>query len=502
MLDVSKETNIRFLRAAVKHLQERLLVEERTNLALTAAKVFDEELCHRLADELLVLRKRFFVGGRERSPRTGSNRRRRGRKRLPHNQPPVEAAGAGPVELEVEEVVHAGEVPTCSCAQSMTPMTNGFEESCEIHVTERKYTLRRHKRQKYVCRACDKIVTADGPVKLTPGGLFSIQMATQVVDDKFSQHLPLNRQAEQMARSGLAVGTKTLYGLTAHLAARLGGVPGMIRAEILARPYVGIDESPVKLLADNQMGYVWSISNNHGAYYQYEPSRSGKVADEMLRGYSGVVMSDGFAGYNFLNKRAGIVHVSCWAHVRRGFFEAKAKYPEAKVVVDLIDELYDIEHEADDFAQLSALRRDRSAAVVAKLDAYLDSRRGKFLASSGFGKAVNYYDERRAGLQYFLSNANSPLDNNGAERAQRDPVMGRNNFLGFRTINGADVAMTFYTIVKTCKMLGVPPKAYMLLMATRAAKGDVVVTPYKWALELATTAQEQHKASDRVALHS
>lgn len=502
MLDVSKETNIRFLRAAVKHLQERLLVEERTKLALIAAKVFDEELCQKLADELLVLRKRFFVGGRERSPRTGSDRRRGGRKRLPHNQPPIESTNAAPIELEVEEIVYPGEAPTCSCAQSMTPMTNGFEESCEIHVTERKYTLRRHKRQKYVCRACNKFVAADGPAKLTPGGLFSIQMATQVADDKFSQHLPLNRQAEQMARSGLIVGTKTLYGLTAHLAARLETVPGMIRNEILTRPYIGIDESPVKLLADNQMGYVWSISNNHGAYYQYEPSRSGKVADEMLRGYIGIVMSDGFAGYNFLDRRPGIVHVSCWAHVRRGFFEAKAKYPEANVVVDLIDELYDIEHEAADFAELGTLRRSRSAAVVARLDAYLDSRRGKFLDSSGFGKAVNYYDDRRSGLQYFLTDANSPLDNNGAERAQRDPVMGRNNFLGFRTINGADVAMTFYTIVKTCKMLGVPPKAYMLMMATRAAKGEVVVTPYKWAIELAETAQQNLKASERVAMTS
>ena len=109
-----------------------------------------------------------------------------------------------------------------------------------------------------------------------------------------------------------------------------------------------------------ESGYVWSISNNYGAYYQYEPRRSGKVADEMLRGYRGIVMSDGFAGYNFLDRRPGVTLVSCWAHVRRGFFEAKAKYPEANKVVDFIDALYDVEREASDFAELGALRRDRS----------------------------------------------------------------------------------------------------------------------------------------------
>jgi transposase len=491
LLDVSKETNVRFLRAAVKHLQEQLLIEKRTVLALRAAKAIDEELCQKLSDELLVLRKRFFVGGRETTTRNGSDRRRAGRRRLPHNQPPSLAPNLAPVELETDEVVHAGDSPTCACcAGVMAPMTGGFEESCEIDVTERKYTLRRHKRQKYVCRGCNKIVAAEGPAKLTPGGLFSIQMAAQVADDKFSQHLPLNRQAEQMARLGLDVGTKTLYGLTEHLAARLADVPGMIRGEILAGPCVGIDESPVKLLADDQQGYVWSISNNVGAYYQWEPTRSGKVADEMLSGYEGIVMTDGFAGYNFLDKRPGVVLVACWAHVRRGFFEAKAKYPEASAVVDLIDELYDVEREADDFEHLAELRLGRSVAIVARLDAYLDSRRGRFLASSGFGKAVTYYDERRERLHRFLKDPHAPLDNNGAERAQRDPVMGRKNFQGFRTINGADTGMTLYTIIRTCKHLSLPAKSYMVVMATRAAKGERVVTPYQWAKELAAEGLE------------
>jgi transposase len=267
MYDASKETNLRFLREAVKHLQERLLVEIRTNLALRSAKAYDEELCRQLSDELLVLKTRFFVGGREQGSRSGGKRRKAAeRRRLPHNQPPVEAEAAeAAIELDCEETVHVGEAPTCDCSASMAPMTGGFEESCEIDVTERKYTIRRHKRQKYLCRACNKIVAAEGPPKLTPGAQFSIQMAAQVADDKFSQHLPLNRQAEQMARCGLVVGTKTLYGLTEHLAARLAGVPGMIRGEILSQPYVGIDESPVKLLSTDQTGYIWSISNNYGA---------------------------------------------------------------------------------------------------------------------------------------------------------------------------------------------------------------------------------------------
>jgi len=498
LYDISKETNVRFMRAAIKHLQEELLCSRRSVLALKAAAAIDEELCQKLADELLVLRQRFFVGGREKTGRTG--RRCDRRRRLPHNQPPLEAEAAAPIELEADEITHESAAPSCPCCTGeMAPMAGGFEESCEIDVTERKYTLRRHKRQKYLCRGCNKIVAAEGPVKLTPGAQFSIQMAAQVADDKFSQHLPLNRQAEQMARLGLNVGTKTLYGLTEHLAARLDTVPAMIRSEILAMPYVGIDESPVKLLKDGQSGYVWSISNNAGVYYQYEPTRSGKVAGEMLRGYQGIVISDGFAGYNFLEKWPGVVLTSCWAHVRRAFFGVKAKYPEARAVVDMIDELYTVEHEAEDFGQLAALRAERSTKIIARLDAYLDSRRGRFLASSGFGSAVAYYDERRERLCRFLADPHVPLDNNGAERAQRDPVMGRKNFQGFRTINGADTGMTLYTIIRSCKQLALPAKEYMVVMATRAAKGEPVVTPYQWGLELRKAAETMLSRDELIA---
>jgi hypothetical protein len=68
--------------------------------------------------------------------------------------------------------------------------------------------------------------------------------------------------------------------------------------------------------------------------------------------------------------------------------------------------------------------------------------------------------------------------------------MGRNNFQGFRTINGADIGMTFYSIVRSCKAVNVEPRNYMLTMAIKAARGETVITPYRWALELEAAARE------------
>jgi len=53
-----------------------------------------------------------------------------------------------------------------------------------------------------------------------------------LIDDKFNNHLPLDRQRKIMARSGLYVDTKTLFGLTDHVEKLLTEIPSMIRDEL------------------------------------------------------------------------------------------------------------------------------------------------------------------------------------------------------------------------------------------------------------------------------
>ena len=90
-----------------------------------------------------------------------------------------------------------------------------------------------------------------------------------------------------MAREGLDVGTKTLFGLTEHLYNLLYSLHEGVRQDVLGGRWVHIDESPMPFYNPTKdRGYVWSMSNNRGAYYQFEPNRRGEVAREMLRGYS------------------------------------------------------------------------------------------------------------------------------------------------------------------------------------------------------------------------
>ena len=498
MYDVSKETDKDFLRAALKKVQEQNILMAKELALRDKQKIKDEELCKKLAEELFLLRKSIYdskAERREKSRELARERREREKKRkkknLPHNQsenePPEEDCDKMSLDEEIEKhtLEDEGKCPKCGEEDGFSPM-NSSEESGEIEVVERRYIFKRHQRQKYHCKCCKSIVTAPGGAKLTPGGEFSIQIATQVAGDKFQDHIPLNRQQSQMAREGLKVGTRTLFGLTEHLYNLLFGLNELIRQDVLGGHWVHIDESPMPFYnSAKSRGYIWSMSNNRSAYYQFEPNRRGEVAEEMLKGYCrGVVVTDGFSGYNFLDKLDEVKHAFCWSHVLRKFVDSLNFSDSAKEVVGWIDNLYDIEHEAQGLDDLLVLREEKSSPLVKKIDEWIVSMEGHYLESTTLGKAINYYIARHLGLHYFLTDKNVPIDNNMAERRQRCPVMGRKNFLHFKSINGADVGAFFYSVIESCKTNGLPGREYINEMAHRAINKIPLESPYQYSERL------------------
>jgi transposase len=493
MYDFDKENDKEFLREAGKHLQGRVLELEKIVRQISLKNEKDEEVLLKLSEELKNLRERVFNSKQERNANKPRNKKRK-KGKLPHNQPANQPLDELEVALEEKIIKYnvddESKCPDCGSDQ-FYKMNNCSEESSEIEVVERQYIVKRHQRQKYSCKCCNKIITAKGGVKLTPGGEYSIQLATQIACDKYEDHLPLERQRKQMHRAGIATSVKTLYGLTEHLYNRLFPLNEMIRQDVLSEKWVHIDESPLNFFNPKKSkGYVWSISNPRGAYYQFEPTRSGKVAKEILQGYrTGNVITDGFSGYDFLHnsedeKYKSINHAYCWAHVRRKFFEAMNHDDKAEEVVDLIDDLYEVEHMADDICNIRDLRHDNSKKIVKKIDSWIESMDGKFLESSSLGKAINYYLSRQEGLKLFLDNEFIPIDNNMAERRQRCPVMGRKNFLHFKSINGADVGSFFYSVIESCKSNGLDARSYINEMAHRSANEEELESPYTYATKL------------------
>lgn len=405
--------------------------------------------------------------------------------------PPKRQTGHGPTQqtdLPIDPVPHIYDrLPDCpACKGTMELWKGQFETSEEITVVETSYRILLHQRQKYRCRCNGQVCTAPGPLKLIPGGRYSIDFAVQSAISKFCDHQPLERQVRMMARHGLVVTSQTLWDQHAALAKHLEPTWKALCCEALAEVVLHVDETGWRMMGSktNPKWALFGLSSPRVAAYHLVGSKSAATARKILKGFRGTLVVDGFVIYPIvadLEKNIQIAH--CWAHADRKFKDAKDPPRSIGEIRSLIAKLYAIEREIEGpfpgdaaaCAQRLALRQEKSAPIVQEIRNWAFSQRG--LKRSNFGKAVRYMLKHWDGLTVFLKNSRVPLDNNAAERVLRGPVLGRKNFYGNRSRRGAKVAAILYSLIETAKLNGTNPAALLRQAARTAIKspGAVVV---------------------------
>ena len=128
------------------------------------------------------------------------------------------------------------------------------------------------------------------------------------------------------------------------------------------------------------------------------------------------------------------------------------------------------------------LRAEKSRPVIDKIAVWRDAQR--VLPGTKFAKGLTYLKNQWQPLTLFLDDPEIPLDNNEAEREIRGPVRGRKAHLGSHSERGARVAALLYSLLGTCRKLGVDPRAWMVAALTRArAQRGTVTLPSDFAAE-------------------
>ncbi len=473
---VKQENNPEVLRVFLNHAfevinqQEKIINQLELQRAKQSQRTFDFE------DELSVLRKRMF--GKSSEKRGNSSRLR------DYSKKPLSVHATslvpGPDEKEMESLLEikvdhelsperlseiAVEYGYSKDAQ-WECLTNFYDESEEIDIRVESYVRKRHRRFKYRLkdsRRTEKevIVTAPGALKIMPGAKYSIDFSVDVVMKKYLYHLPLERIRRVMESGGLRVATKTLYGLCFFVHCYLEDMAERIRGEILSCGLcVHLDETSWPIGNSKQSdGYLWVLSNQGGSYYRFEPTRSGKIAKELLGPYGGPVVVDGYSGYKSgLRESYGVDLAFCWSHVRRKFTDIEGNYPgPCGEILDRIGRLFEIERRASNYEFLRKLRKEESGELTKQIRDWLFEKKPEARSESHLLKAINYTLNHWEGLTLFLKDVRVPLSNNEAERTIRHSVMGRKNFYGSRTINGADVMSVLYTVIESCKKVELDP---------------------------------------------
>lgn len=233
-------------------------------------------------------------------------------------------------------------------------------------------------------------------------------------------------------------------------------------------------------------GYFWALARDDrpwggedppGVAFTYAPGRSGQYADDILNGFEGVLQVDGYAGYNRLLTRIDkpVQLAYCWAHARRKLFEVarNSTAPIADEGLRRIGEFYAIEAEIRGLPpqERLAVRKDKSAPMIADFKQWLQQQRTRVSAKSPLGEALKYIAKYWDGLILFIHDGCIELDSNAVERTISPIALNRKNALFAGHDAGAENWGIIASLIETCKLNAIDPQAYLTATLTAIVNG-------------------------------
>jgi transposase len=357
----------------------------------------------------------------------------------------------------------------------------GEQVSEQLDYHPASYFVVQHARKTYACRSCDgpseQRFTTAGPAVVgpIPKGLPGPGLLAHLLTCKYADHLPLHRLEGIVARSGVRLSRSTLCDWMASAAALLGPLVALMRARLLLSRVIHSDDTSVPFLERGRDkardGHLWVyIGDRDHPYVLFDFTthyrRDGP--EQFLKGYAGYLQADALAQYEGLFTTGDVLHAACNAHARRRFVEAQASAPdEAEEALKYIRDLYKVERElgerfaADDDAGRQQYRSAQTAAVREQFHAWLVGQQARALPKSPLGEAVGYALSHWAALMRYTEQGYLAIDNNVSERALRQVVVGRGNWRFCGSAEGGRTAAVLYSVVGTCKHLGIDPFAYL-----------------------------------------
>jgi transposase len=371
--------------------------------------------------------------------------------------------------VKTEDVTHQVSEAQRRCPKcgktDLGPVGKG-KESIEWNYVPGYFRRCRHVRETLACSCGQYIVTAPGPDHSVESTRYGDGLRAYVVTSKCADSLPLYRLAKQFARLGIPIPRSTLTDLFHQVARQLTPLSERLVKLVAASDVVLADETPMKMQHPNRKGYVWTFIADDLIVYRFSGSRSGQTPSSVLGDSTGVLVVDMYTGYNEVTSTGKRQRSGCLAHARRKLFDALAYAPEAQPALDLIRDVYVVEHDARAAGVVRTtehlrLRQERSRPLMEKLHAHLTEQKPLHLPKGPMSKAIGYILGNWKELTAFLDDVRLPPDNNRSESALRIVTLGRKNFLHVGDEDaGANIA-GLYSLVATCSANGKNPLAYL-----------------------------------------
>lgn len=349
------------------------------------------------------------------------------------------------------------------------------------------------------------VYVAEMPDRVLAKSQADESLAVEVIIRKLLDHQPVYRQVAAWERDfGWVVSRATVGTWVEQVATVLRPLYNALRTEVLSSDYIQMDESGILVLAASTVnpeheesnapkpksqklnkigsnnlrrhqGWMWLARDpvRGLVLFEYDRTRSHSLPLDLLEHYKGYLQIDGYSAYRTalrkLDRNASrwanaIIIVCCIVHIRRKFFDALSSYPEAcRQALEMIQAMYAEEAKCRHYLpdERLAYRRVHLAPLFEEFEKWLESYRHQVIPKGKFAIAINYALKHWPETKAMLEDGRIELDNNSIENIIRLLALGRKNYLFAGNHGAAKNLAVLYSLLGTCKALGVNPRVYL-----------------------------------------
>lgn len=217
-------------------------------------------------------------------------------------------------------------------------------------------------------------------------------------------------------------------------------------------------------------------------YCYRKGARSRQALKDVLQDRLPMAMqTDGYNVYMYLdNELIDTEHICCLAHARAKFYKAWVANhePDARQILDLIGELYELERHYLKLKlspqEIKQRRNDMTTSeIVIRLRSKISAMKvgGHPPMSQLLEKVIDYFDSFWKQIMAYRNNGKYSIDNNIAERFMKPLVNERKNSYFYGSDRMANVSAVYHTLISTCKLMKVPVSEYFSKVFAKIVRG-------------------------------
>jgi len=237
---------------------------------------------------------------------------------------PTPSVDDGPVRFDESVPVETVEIPNIEVPAEELDHYDVVSEKVTQRLAQRPaaYVVLRTVRKVLKHKKTGSFSCPPAPVSVLEKSAVDVSFLAGMLIDKLQYHLPLYRQHQRLAASGIRLARSTLTNYFHRTADLLGPIYEAQLSSILESEVVAMDETPIKAgrtkgrppdRGKMRTGFFWPVYGDRDEVaFPFAPTRAHRVVREVLGDFSGKLLTDGYEAYErYAAAASGVVHAQC-----------------------------------------------------------------------------------------------------------------------------------------------------------------------------------------------